>query len=375
MGDVRSAATRAAFLSIPEENAVDDLEGSPPPATIPTPMRRRSTATRPFERSFVLGVGRGSVAAISHTASQEIDRSNLNNDNSGLNAGATAFKPQNVMATPRAEQAFFSPNLPGAAHTRHQSDAAKWVVEEEVPNRYSEPHLDGRRLSDVSSFVQLPASQEHGRWTSPDEQRRNDPARAQLPSRNLSINRQPQQSVPDFSISPNGSERWQTQQGLFSPNSDYLGTHFDSKIAVVLFKMQRADLFLLPRGRPSDWTTSLGQMVVVEADRGVDIGTVVRICDTMEEAMQWKLVCMKEHYDLLLNLCQSPRPHDWDEELAFCQFFEFNPSHSPLTRGSRENNLRSVKRIATEQEIESYMRKASYEDKAKKLCCQLSTLR
>jgi len=371
VGDVRSAATRAAFLSIPEENAVDDLESSPPLATVLTPMRRRSTATRPFERSFVLGVSRGSAAAYSHTASQEIDRPNLNSDNAGLNAGAMAFKPQNIVTTPRTEQAFFSPNLPGTAHMRRSSNAASWVAEEEASKRYSEPRQNGRRLSDVSSFAQLPASQEFGRWISSEEDHRNVAARAQLLPHHLPVHRQPQQPAFEFSSSTNGADRWLPQQGLFAASSDYLGSSLSGKVAVVLFKMQRADLFLLPRGRSSDWTTSLGQMVVVEADRGVDIGTIVKICDTMEEAMQWKLACMKEHYDLLLNLCQSPRPHDWDEELAFCQFFEFNPSHSPLTRGSRENNLRSIKRIATEQEIESYMRKASYEDKAKKLCCQL----
>jgi len=371
IGDVRSAATRAAFLSIPEDSAVDDVEGSPPLPTAPIPIRRRSTATRPFERSFVLGGGGGGVARYDHIACLEVDKANPNSDNPGLNAGATAFRPQNLVATPRTEQASFSPIPPDAAHMRRQSDAARWAAEEEVATRYSEPRLDARRFSNVSSFTQLPVFQEHGRWISPEEHRRDESIRAQLPPRNLPVARQPQQSVRELSSSRTDADHWLTQQGLFSPNSDYLGTNLDSKIAVVLFKMQRADLFLLPRGRSSEWTTSLGQMVVVEADRGVDIGTIVRICNTMEEAMQWKLACMKEHYDLLLSLCQSPRPHDWDEELAFCQFFEFNPSHSPLTRGSRENNLRSVKRIATEQEIESYLRKASYEDKAKKLCCQL----
>lgn len=357
VGDVRSAAARAAFLSIPEENAVDDAESSPPP-TKPMPIRRRSTATRPFERSFALGTSGRSAVAYNNNRVPDDDRAKPNSDVPGLNAGATAFRPQTSVAAPQ--------DALGPAHMRRQSDASMWIAEEEVPTRYNEPGLNPPRSFDMSSFSQLPVFREHGRWVSPDDQRRNDAACAQY------FPRKAPKPLREFSSSSDGSDYWQTRQGLFSQSPEYLRTHVESsKIAVILFKMHRADLFFLPSKGPSAWTMCLGKLVVVEADRGIDLGTIVRICDTMEEAMQWKLAYMKEHYELLLNLCQSPRPHDWDEELAFCQFFEFNPSHSPLTRGARENNLRSVKREATEQEIESYMRKSSYEDKAKKLCCQL----
>jgi hypothetical protein len=149
----------------------------------------------------------------------------------------------------------------------------------------------------------------------------------------------------------------------------------DNLYCLVSFKLNRCDVYLLPLWTMTGNQPTINSLVMVEADRGSDLGRIVQICNTLEEAMRWKLQYMKHHYDLLLGLCQTPRPIDWDEDLAFTQFFEFNPSHSPLTRGCRTGEsrfqLRSVKREATDTEIESYLRKASYEDKAKKLCCQL----
>jgi len=155
-----------------------------------------------------------------------------------------------------------------------------------------------------------------------------------------------------------------------------INTNPISRYVVVEFKMCRADVYLLPAWIAMTGSSSiLNKLVLVDADRGNDLGRVVQICDNAEDAMAWKLQYMKQHYDLLLSLCQTPRPMDWDEELAFTQFFEFNPSHSPLTRackiGDNRHQLRSVKREADESEVEEYFHKSSYEEKAKKLCCQL----
>ena len=172
-------------------------------------------------------------------------------------------------------------------------------------------------------------------------------------------------------------EHTQSQYG----RSQHLG-HLQARptqlLYIVTFKAQRADVFYVQEG--TGLQVKKGDLVIVEADRGADLGTIASSNVLFAEAKELKDRYMQEHYNWLMVFSRhgqngtvaGPNPNG-----------QPNPSNSavgglsaspgqvgPQDLPSGELKPKMIKRLAQPHEIQTLRDKEGNEAKAKRVCQQ-----
>ena len=172
-------------------------------------------------------------------------------------------------------------------------------------------------------------------------------------------------------------EYTQSQYG----RSQHLG-HLQARptqlLYIVTFKAQRADVFYVQEG--TGLQVKKGDLVIVEADRGADLGTIASSNVLFAEAKELKDRYMQEHYNWLMVFSRhgqngtvaGPNPNG-----------QPNPSNSavgglssstgqagPQDLPSSELKPKMIKRLAQPHEIQTLRDKEGNEAKAKRVCQQ-----
>ena len=145
---------------------------------------------------------------------------------------------------------------------------------------------------------------------------------------------------------------------------------------LVTFKAQRADVFYVQEG--TGLQVRKGDLVIVEADRGADLGTVASDEVSFADAKDLKDKYMQEHYQWLMVFSRhgqngtvaGPNPNG-----------QPNPANS--TTGSMGGSLtgaqdlptgelkpKMIKRLAQQHEVQTLREKEGNEAKAKRVCQQ-----
>ena len=147
---------------------------------------------------------------------------------------------------------------------------------------------------------------------------------------------------------------------------------------MVTFKAQRADVFYVQEG--TGLQVRKGDLVIVEADRGADLGTVASESVPLADAKKKKDKLMQEHYQWLMVFSR----HGQNGTLAGP-----NPNGQPNTSNSEIGEIagspgqsgaqelpgselkpKMIKRLAQPHEIQTLRDKEGNEAKAKRVCQQ-----
>jgi cell fate regulator YaaT (PSP1 superfamily) len=142
---------------------------------------------------------------------------------------------------------------------------------------------------------------------------------------------------------------------------------------IVSFKCSRVGVFYLLDN--TGLVVAEGDMVIVEADRGQDLGVVQHACVTQEEARTLLAKYGEEQYKWLMMFSQNNQAGAVNPNAAV--YGEVNGGghlNQPSTRPPRDayQNLKpkAIKRMAAPHEIRMLMDKEGNEAKAKRACQQ-----
>lgn len=153
----------------------------------------------------------------------------------------------------------------------------------------------------------------------------------------------------------------------------------NQSLHIVLFKCSRADVFYIQEG--TGLTVKPGDLVIVEADRGTDLGTVARDNVDWQTAKELKEHYAEEQYKWLMMYSQNAAAA---QEGAGAGLMAASnglqgsavggmgpPSHHHLQEPSAgELKPKLIKRLAQSHEIQALRDKEGNEAKAKRVCQQ-----
>ena len=146
---------------------------------------------------------------------------------------------------------------------------------------------------------------------------------------------------------------------------------------IVNFKCCRSDVFYIQEG--TGLHVNVGDLVIVEADRGTDLGTVQHTNVTWEDARRYKEYYAEEHYKWLMMFSLQSRNGGPNV---------VNPNGVPGRQGSAVGGMgpqghhgphdvshpdlkpKMIKRLAQNHEIQALKDKEGNEAKAKRVCQQ-----
>ena len=151
---------------------------------------------------------------------------------------------------------------------------------------------------------------------------------------------------------------------------------------VVTFKACRADVFYVQEGTGLQVTP--GDLVIVEADRGTDLGTVAHENVTWTKAKELKEQLIEEHYRWLMlfsrhgqnGIPARPNPngqitHSNGAPISAVGGMGLSSGHSGVSDiSSADLKPKLIKRLAQAHEIQSLKDKEGNEAKAKRVCQQ-----
>lgn len=146
------------------------------------------------------------------------------------------------------------------------------------------------------------------------------------------------------------------QPGLVQP-------HHNQLLYIVTFKCQRADVFYIQEGTGLQVKES--DLVIVEADRGTDLGTIQHANVTWEEARQLKEYYAEEHYKALMMFSRQGQNAAAALTAGRGAVGSGHGSHDP---GDLKPKL--IKRVAQQHEVLALRDKEGNEAKAKRVCQQ-----
>lgn len=169
-------------------------------------------------------------------------------------------------------------------------------------------------------------------------------------------------------------EAFRRQQTMHS-NTYGMGSNSRQKktLYIVSFKCSRVDVFYLLDN--TGLNINEGDLVIVEADRGQDLGTVQHANVASEEARAYKKAYSEEQYKWLMMYSRNKDGAHNPNALmrGEVQLFPDAPTtmQGSIPRDSF-NNLKpkAVKRLANEHEIKMLAEKEGNEAKAKRTCQQ-----
>jgi hypothetical protein len=148
---------------------------------------------------------------------------------------------------------------------------------------------------------------------------------------------------------------------------------------IVLFKCARADVFYIQEG--TGMTVKPGDLVIVEADRGTDLGTVAKDNVDWQTAKEWKEHYAEEQYKWLMMYSQGASATQDGSgpgllaSSAGLQGSAIGGMGPPSQHHMQEPNAgelrpKLIKRLAQNHEIHSLREKEGQEAKAKRVCMQ-----
>ncbi|KHJ33057.1 putative psp1 domain-containing protein [Erysiphe necator] len=150
-------------------------------------------------------------------------------------------------------------------------------------------------------------------------------------------------------------------------------------LTVVVFKSSRPEVFCIQEG--TGLAVKPGDKVIVEADRGTDLGTVARTNIDWATAKELRDYYSKEHY-VLLSLNSQNRQRSLEGSLPNISVSSNNyqggtttitdPSSQYITHELNSSELKPkfIKRLAQKHEIDALREKEGSEAKAKHVCAQ-----
>ena len=165
----------------------------------------------------------------------------------------------------------------------------------------------------------------------------------------------------------------------YSPHA-HLGTYVgpsSQPLHIVNFKCCRSDVFYVQEGTGLHVNT--GDLVIVEADRGTDLGTVQHTNVTWDEARRYKDHYAEEHYKWLMMFSQQSKnggpnvinPNGLPTKPGSAVGGMGPPGHhNPHEPAHGELKPKMIKRLAQNHEIQSLKDKEGNEAKAKRVCQQ-----
>jgi hypothetical protein len=169
---------------------------------------------------------------------------------------------------------------------------------------------------------------------------------------------------------PNIEQHQRAMYGLSQPRHDQL-------LHIVLFKCSRADVFYIQEG--TGLTVKVGDLVIVEADRGHDLGTVARDNVDWPTAKELKEHYAEEQYKWLMMYSHNAGQDGAGGGLmaasnglqgsAVGGMGPPNPHHVQEPNAG-ELKPKLIKRLAQAHEIASLRDKEGQEAKAKRVCMQ-----
>jgi hypothetical protein len=153
----------------------------------------------------------------------------------------------------------------------------------------------------------------------------------------------------------------------------------NQSLHIVLFKCARADVFYIQEG--TGLTVKPGDLVIVEADRGTDLGTVARDNVDWQTAKDLKEHYAEEHYRWLMMYSQNAAAaHEGVaaglmaanglQGSAVGGMGPPNHHHHVQEPGAGELRPKLIKRLAQSHEIHALREKEGNEAKAKRVCQQ-----
>ncbi len=145
-------------------------------------------------------------------------------------------------------------------------------------------------------------------------------------------------------------------------------------LCIVTFKCCRADVFYLPEG--TGLHVKIGDMVIVEADRGTDLGTVVSANISWEQARELKEQYAEEHYKCLMmfsrHVAQGGHLNGLRAGAGGSAVGGMGPpgGHGGAEASAGELRPKMIKRLAQTHEVQTLRDKEGNEAKAKRVCQQ-----
>lgn len=155
------------------------------------------------------------------------------------------------------------------------------------------------------------------------------------------------------------------------------GTRPRKQLYIVSFKCSRVDCFYLLEN--TGLFIKEGDIVIVEADRGQDLGTVQHANVTPDEARVYKRKYGEEQYKWLMMFSKNnsqgsvnPNAQVYGENSARGQAAPHAPTTMQGIPRDNTNNLKpkAIKRLANNHEIHMLSEKEGNEAKAKRTCQQ-----
>ncbi|KAL2868845.1 ribosomal L15-domain-containing protein [Aspergillus lucknowensis] len=154
--------------------------------------------------------------------------------------------------------------------------------------------------------------------------------------------------------------------------------HPNQLLYIVTFKCHRADVFFIQKDTGLQVKT--GDLVIVEADRGTDLGTILHANVTLQEARELKQKYAEEHYKWLMmfsrqgqngtaNAVGSPGSVTGLSNRSAIGGMGPHGSHG-MQDSAGEIKPKLIKRLAQNHEILSLREKEANEAKAKRVCQQ-----
>lgn len=176
-----------------------------------------------------------------------------------------------------------------------------------------------------------------------------------------------------------------SQYGSGRPTSPHRGMYgmaqprHNQLLYIVLFKCSRADVFYVQEG--TGLSVNPGDLVIVEADRGTDLGTVAHENVEWSQAKDLKEKYAEEHYKWLMMYSQNASGNQDGTGAGLMaasnglQGSAVGGMGPPNQHGMQEPNPgelkpKIIKRLAQNHEIQSLRDKEGSEAKAKRVCMQ-----
>ncbi len=146
------------------------------------------------------------------------------------------------------------------------------------------------------------------------------------------------------------------------------------QLHIVSFKCARADVYYIPEGTGLE--VKAGDMVIVDGDRGMDLGTVTHANVSVPEAKRLKDEAAKKHFEWLMMFSRTAQvtKSTTDGMLAASGASAVGGMRPPSSHQGaslhNENEIRPkmIKRLAQNHEIQMLRDKEGSEAKAKRVC-------
>ncbi|EEH18958.2 hypothetical protein PABG_01277 [Paracoccidioides brasiliensis Pb03] len=164
-------------------------------------------------------------------------------------------------------------------------------------------------------------------------------------------------------------------------HSNLAQAHHNQQLFIVTFKCYRADVFYIQEDTGLQVNT--GDLVIVEADRGTDLGTVSHANVTWAKAREYKEYYAEEHYKWLMLFSRQSQsgapnavnPNGVSSNLNGAPGSAVGGMGQQSQHGMQEPQggdikPKLIKRLAQSHEIETLREKEGNEAKAKRVCQQ-----